>query len=804
VDKRFGERDGLSEAEKTNVRFHQERLRQSRNMFSIEQEESALTHLGMRLGDSAPGANPLQDDLFFQVGEDEEFGGKGGLLDEQAVQALHFGGGGDDAGNPERKKSKREIMDEIVAKSKMHKAERRQENQEQMELLQEVDSKFKEITHFLTLKPKPEKKEKKAAKEADEPVGREHEEGYVPDEYDLLVNELRTTSRDAKAGDRMQSKEEEAKLRLERLKTLELMRERRMQGISVGPEVEDGAEGTTKKAKLELTELKKRVAAGKAAFEEGGEDEADEENVDDDDDDDDEEDGGAAEDGKGKKSNRKLKRRLRAKLRGELSKEMRNRGDWVIQKRWKRDLLDDELQALKDESASHQVVVDANTGEEFPFVIPVPNSFEEFVALMRGNTTEVCGAVLDRMLHSNDPLLDPANAAKLRQLHIFILGWALRGAGSEDCGRLDRHMHDWIEMGVNAIRRLVLMVPLPEQDVLTSPISVFFAYRVLLNAVTGVEPVVPAKAASEHEMFVPLLPRLENAGRRRGAEARGAGRVSYLVDGFPGVPVLLTLTHLSRLFSASDKMHPIWSPVLTHLLGVISSQPARSFSHLQILTMVSEALVPVLADARVFAPEPVALASSLSRVVAGQSPALHPHWPSLKLSDEERTWLSAASVRLASACGALVGQGSDAVIRLLEAVLRDGNGSAAQLEALAALAGPLPPLRLREQRVKELETAAPKLFLTGDFGYNGRHDPDAERRQAKLLLRKVKQEKRGAMRELRRDREFINSLKQEEFKEETSERNASLKTIKSFLQAGQAEMKQEEKQKKRAKEKFKL
>lgn len=798
-------------------------------MFSIDQEEASLTHLGMRLGESSSGANPLQDDLFFQVGDDEEFGGKGGLLDEQAVQALHFGGGGGGPSAPgssaadgqsDRKKTKREIMDEIVAKSKIHKAERRQENQEQMELLQEVDTKFKEITHFLTMKKKPEKK-KEAGDAAEKNVSstvREHEEGYEADEYDLLVSELRSTSRDAKAGDRMQSKEEEAKLRLERLKTLELMRERRMQGIAVGPEQEEleskaasaaGAAG----AKMELAELKKRVAAGKKSFDEpADENEMEEDENDDGDDeqdDDDEDDNGEGDEPGSKKSNRKLKRRLRAKLRGAVNKEMRSRGDWVIQKRWKRDLLEDEVQAHRNESDSHRVVVDANTGEEFPFVMAIPETFEGFMSLMRGNSVEVCAAVLDRMLHSNDPLLDPSNAARLRQLHVYILGWSLRGAGASDCGRLDRNMYDWIEMGVNAIRRLVLLVPLPEQDQLTSPLSVFFAYRVLLNAATGVEPVVPAKAGAEHELFDPLLPRVDNAGRRRGAEARGSRRVAYATapDGFPSAPLLLTLLHLSRVFSASDKMHPIWSPVLAHLLGVVSSQPVRTFAQLQLLALVCEALVPVLADARVFAPEPAAFASSLSFVLdGGTSPPLHPHWPVVELSDAERAVLRQLCERLAGACGPplLAGPGALAVQRLLEAVLRRGNGSEAQLEALAALTRPLEPLRLREQRAKEIATAAPKVFLTGDFGYNGRHDPDAERRQAKLLLRKVKQEKRGAMRELRRDREFINTLKREEFKEETAERNASLKTIKSFLQAGQAEMNQEEKEKKRSKEKYKL
>jgi nucleolar protein 14 len=96
------------------------------------------------------------------------------------------------------------------------------------------------------------------------------------------------------------------------------------------------------------------------------------------------------------------------------------------------------------------------------------------------------------------------------------------------------------------------------------------------------------------------------------------------------------------------------------------------------------------------------------------------------------------------------------------------------------------------------------VFLTSDYGYNGRHDPDEERRQGKLLARKLKQEKRGAMRELRRDREFLNTMKREEFVEETAERQQSMKAIRSFLVQGQTEHKRELKDKAKAQQKMKL
>jgi nucleolar protein 14 len=106
-------------------------------------------------------------------------------------------------------------------------------------------------------------------------------------------------------------------------------------------------------------------------------------------------------------------------------------------------------------------------------------------------------------------------------------------------------------------------------------------------------------------------------------------------------------------------------------------------------------------------------------------------------------------------------------------------------------------LQLRPVVVKPIKDLAPRLFLTEGLGYVGDKDidPDTERREAKMLQRKIKSEKRGAMRELKRDREYINNLKREEFSQETSERVESMKAISAFLQQGQAEKNKEKRSK---------
>ncbi|KAF7966809.1 hypothetical protein HWV62_36977 [Athelia sp. TMB] len=118
MDRRFGENDPtMSLEERMLERFTKERQRASRGAaFNLEDEEE-LTHYGQSL-------SKLDD--FDNVGlnlddDDEE---EPGQIDRDVVRKTHFGGFSDDEedeGEPARKKSKAEVMAEVMAKSKEHK-----------------------------------------------------------------------------------------------------------------------------------------------------------------------------------------------------------------------------------------------------------------------------------------------------------------------------------------------------------------------------------------------------------------------------------------------------------------------------------------------------------------------------------------------------------------------------------------------------------------------------------------------------------------------------------------------------------
>lgn len=738
------------------VRLQRERLRQTRNMFSLEEQE--LTHLGMKLGKDVGGVNTLQDDLFFQVNDDDVFGGEGGLLDQKTVDELHFGGGGGDGGggDGERKKTKREIMDEIISRSKQSKYERKVETQHQADLIQQVDEQFKEITAML-----PMTKGRKRNQPQEMPDGIEQVEDkkeaadkrYEMDEYDLLVKELRASARDVKASDKLKSKEDEAKLRVERLKILEMMREERMKGVTVGQTDLE----LTKRKTVTLESLKKALLAG------------------DEDDDDDVEEDAAGDDDKKDGMTRKERRRQQRK---------ESRGDWVLKRRWRRELLDDDANLEEVEEEMHAAVVDVNTGEEFPFVIPVPESYEDFSTLLHGNSVEVCRVVMNRILLSNDPLLDPANSAHLRRLHVFILAYCLRLDGELS------EMLSFVAMAVRLIHKLIMTVPSSDKDVMTQDSSVFFPYRVLLNVLSNVEPTIPP--GPEERIYRPLLPQLSHVGRRRAGDARSGKKIVYFESGYPSRAVVLVLLHLSTVFSATDRMHAVWTPVLAYLCAVLSSAPHSSYENILTSCMICDALFPILEESRRYAPEVPAFLVSAAQVCRGSAPSLHSHWtvvPSSLPPSVRSTPLSDCVLR---SCLSMMRwlQRCPSFASSLRPLLSVLTPLFPSLKPQIASLPPLAPLQLRARAPVALPDLKPSMFLTEDFAYHGGdHDPDRERRENKRLQKKLKQEKRGAMRELKRDREFINNLKMTEFQEETAERNQSLKGIMSFLQGQQKEHK---------------
>lgn len=231
LDKRFGERNkDLSEEDKMLERFTKERQSQSRgknSLFDLNDDDDGgsndmfggsgeLTHLG----------EALQDDFDEgDLGLDDEDLQSGTL--KRPMHDHEQGALGDDS-EPSRKKTKAEVMKEVIAKSKFYKHER-QKAQEKLEgQIDELDEDFEDVFSELRASIPKGSTVQDGAKNADS----------ADKSYDMKVREL-TMDRRAVPSDRTKTEEELRNEAEEKKAQLEKQRLDRMGGML---EVDTGEE----------------------------------------------------------------------------------------------------------------------------------------------------------------------------------------------------------------------------------------------------------------------------------------------------------------------------------------------------------------------------------------------------------------------------------------------------------------------------------------------------------------------------------------------------------------------------------
>lgn len=108
------------------------------------------------------------------------------------------------------------------------------------------------------------------------------------------------------------------------------------------------------------------------------------------------------------------------------------------------------------------------------------------------------------------------------------------------------------------------------------------------------------------------------------------------------------------------------------------------------------------------------------------------------------------------------------------------------------------PLLLQAHKPIPIPTYIPK-FETSKSSYLRRQDPDHERNEAAKLRSQYKQERKGAIRELRKDARFLAGVEQKKQAEKDRAYNDSLKKVYGSIQSERAEEKAMEREKSREK-----
>eukprot|EP01133_Synstelium_polycarpum_P005880 gene5880-6802_t len=245
MDGRFAENDDtMTEEDKMLARFQKEKIK-NKNIYNLNDEEDELTHNGMALGemedDGDQEEQEMQDD--YEADSDDD------LREDEMYHARRPIDGLSDSNEPE-KKTKDEVMREIMEKSKAGRAERARDKLAKEDMTRQLDEDFDEIRGELMAAGKKEDPLLKlfansdmvghvkmtANTEADKKSAAVTERAY--DDYDSILMDLKSDEK-ARATDRAKTPEELMKEEKARLDKLEEDRLKRMRGEVVEEEVTD-------------------------------------------------------------------------------------------------------------------------------------------------------------------------------------------------------------------------------------------------------------------------------------------------------------------------------------------------------------------------------------------------------------------------------------------------------------------------------------------------------------------------------------------------------------------------------------
>ncbi|XP_025889881.1 nucleolar protein 14 [Nothoprocta perdicaria] len=778
-DKRFGEYNTkLSPEEKMIKRFTLERQQNfgKNNIYNLNEDEE-LTHYGQSLAE----IEKLNDIVDSDSDTEER-----GTLSAELTEA-HFGGGGgllckkvssgQEAEEEEKPKSRKELIEELIAKSKQEKQERQTQRESALELTEKLDNDWKEIQTLMVRKtPKSEKKDK--------------EEKPKPDEYDMIVRELGFEMK-AKPSDRMKTEEELAKEEQARLQKLEADRLRRMHGIDEKEEAkkkpkhisaDDLADGfildkddrrmlsyKDGKINMENEEEKEEEEDGN---EESNENEEDEEE----DNEHESEEESAAEDEEGvdEDNHSDLESDLESEEEGTGNKEQNQESNEDQSQNM-------EEQELKIEAAS----------SELPYTFAVPESYEKFKSLLTGRTIEQQLIILERIQKCNHPSLAVGNKAKLEKLFGFLLEYI------GELATLDLPELKTIDRLVLPLYNLCQMFPESASD------SMKFVLR---------------DAAHDTEELIEVK-----------------GRAT-----FPGLDMLIYLKITSLLFPTSDFRHPVVTPAFIYMSQLLTKCRITTLQDVVKGLFICCLFLEYVSLSRRFVPELINFLLGIFHISLPKKQAqgytvVHPFTPvgknlELLLVSDKKDLESWQKKNLPLSIVTRLKEMSKTELNHIRlsclALCFDlTKKSAALYESLPSFHEIMDPVRILlkhhlpvseypeqmqewynsalrelENKVKHytplvcekkkpvpLKQYTPKIVKVLEFGRKlGGSKKEQER---KRLIHKHKREFKGAIREIRKDNQFLARLQLEEIMERDAARKRKVKELLGSLATQEGEWK---------------
>ncbi|KAH7491301.1 Nucleolar protein 14 [Phytophthora ramorum] len=772
-DKRLGEQDPtLSMEDKMMARFQTERKRKLRNAsaFALHDSDSEqegdddalfLTHQGSKITDDD--YDRLNVDGPLDEEDDSEEGRK---MDRDIVDKLHFGGGKGDAAAPEKdeegkRKTHKEVMQEVMMKAKLYKAERQKNKSSQEDATDKLDEGFADLLGLLDFRPT-------------RANGKEVLPKQPMDDFDKLTREFAFEAK-AKATERRMSPEEAAAKEHDRLAELEKKRVARMHGADEDSDSDDDGKrkGRKGKKKAKKDKAPKLIImpptdddltdgyAVDSRFAEDAEEEAeadvdvgdeDEEQEDSDDEEDSEADSEADSDDEDE-----------AKEKEEEKEEEEDADDEDAEKQKK-------LQDAEDAAA------------ELPFVFECPESPEELGALFKKharNSPEKRGLILERLVAYYNPRLSAENqklmkrffAVLVRQFLVFAARYA---AHKQDLDSLTTSMYTLAQQmgdtaGIVARELLAQLFKRLHKRASTSAWPTL-PELLLFKALTSIFPTSDLR----HNVVSPMETLLGES------LARGA------VDSPQEAAQALFAASLSLDMTRSkQRFMPEVVSFLTRLLRafVTSGDESKDKSSVHWLRRELLEWVATNGHEKVLALPRLQLAGSSScsgaQVLGGLLVLLEAastQYAALPSFDE-------LFYPLYLLLHALVRQLDNVTISHVNVIIAKLH---TRLECCWTARR---PLRLQSFAPTTLPTFAPHF----DENYTVRKDKTLPKDTAQLkqLQRQVKRARKGAARELRRDAEFIHREKQQEEEARLAAKEEKQKEVRRWLEEQNATFNQQ-------------
>ncbi|KAJ3568764.1 hypothetical protein NP233_g5503 [Leucocoprinus birnbaumii] len=789
VDRRFGENDPtMSLEERMLERFTRERQRASKGVAFNLEDEDELTHYGQSL-------SKLDD--FDNVGlgleSDEEDMGQ---LDQQLVSQAHFGGFEKEAIDPDvedeepaRKKSKAEVMAEVIAKSKEHKILRQMEKEQEENIRHELDNDFATLRDLLYAPDpsltiattasigEPNQDEKSSGAATLSMLPEAHDAGY-----DQHVRELAFDKR-SKPKDRTKTEEELALEEKEALEIAEKQRRKRMLGIEDSGSEDEGRG------------RRKRVRGGDDLEDDFRDNEVDEW-------------GGLGSgldvetgivDGEGEASGSYSED-------GEDSEDGKEGYEISEDEEGGSEDEEGEQEDLTTSSSRRKTKAAASAHQDLPFTFPAPGSHEEFLDIIENVKDQDVPLVVQRIRTLYHTSFAPENKFKLQTLANILIEHIL----------------------------YVTTPPAPRFPLVSS----------LLPHLKAIVKAYPISAAQFFNEKLSLMDKNLKRGLSRGA-------LSLDAKTWPGPSELILLRIIGLIWPTSDLNHAVISPSRLLMGAYLGLCRVRCLSDLASGLFLCTLFLQYESLSRRFVPEAVnflvnaflhlsptrfkstsSLPGSFSvpdfRSEACQRLRLNvkkmapmPHKADLsellmleEPREQDKVNLIALVLELMGKFAELY-KGLDGFVELYSPLLEvlEGVETKNWEEGLKArysknvdmltrllkfATDSHVPLALQAHKPIPIPSYIPK-FESTTSNYLRKKDPDHEKNEAAKLRYQLKQEKKGAIRELRKDARFLASVEQKRQLEKDRDYNERLKKAFTSIESERAEQKAMEREKAREK-----